>query len=180
MAPATATGVPNPAAPSMNAPKAKAISSACRRAVAGEVADGVLEELELAALHRDAVEQDGGEDHPADGKESERRAVGDGGGEPAGGHAVDARRPPATAVAEPDQRGDPRRLAQHAEQQQQGENGQAGDQRGERQAAGDRCVVLLPHGGYPWMRRSLPAQKAFAQLALEDFAGAGFGQRGVA
>ena len=31
MAAATATGVPNPAAPSMNAPKANAISSACRR-----------------------------------------------------------------------------------------------------------------------------------------------------
>ena len=31
MAAATATGVPKPAAPSMNAPKAKAISSACRR-----------------------------------------------------------------------------------------------------------------------------------------------------
>ncbi len=31
MAAATATGVPNPAAPSMNAPNAKAISSACKR-----------------------------------------------------------------------------------------------------------------------------------------------------
>lgn len=31
MAPATATGVPNPAAPSIKAPKAKAISSACKR-----------------------------------------------------------------------------------------------------------------------------------------------------
>ena len=31
MAAATATGVPKPAAPSMNAPKAKAISMACKR-----------------------------------------------------------------------------------------------------------------------------------------------------
>ena len=31
IAAATATGVPNPAAPSMNAPKANAISSACKR-----------------------------------------------------------------------------------------------------------------------------------------------------
>ena len=75
MAAATATGVPNPAAPSMNAPNAKAISSACRRRSVGQAADRVLDDFELAGLERDAVEQDRREDDPADGKQAERRAV---------------------------------------------------------------------------------------------------------
>ena len=179
MAAATATGVPNPAAPSTNAPKAKAISSACRRGSSVRLADGILEDFELAALQRDAIEQDRGEDHPADGEQAERRAVGDGADQLPGGHAVDAAGHQ-HGGGQPGQRGDPRRLAQHAEQHQQGENRDRGHQRRKRQAAGDRCIVLLPHRlAYPWTRRSLPRPEGFAQLALDDFAGAGLGQRVV-
>jgi len=50
-----------------------------------EVAHGILEDFELAALHRDAVEQDGGKHHPSDGKQSERGAIGGGGNQAPGG-----------------------------------------------------------------------------------------------
>jgi hypothetical protein len=66
-------------------------------AVVRQVADGVLEHFEFAALHRDAVEQNGGENHPPDRKQAERRAIGRG-------------------RAEPGQRRQPGRLAEHAQQ----------------------------------------------------------------
>ena len=112
--------------------------------VVGEVADGILEQIELAALQRHAVEQDGGEDHPADGQQAERRAVGGGGEELSQRHAVDSRGHQ-RGRAQPHQRGHPGGLAHHAQQDQQGKDGNGRHQRRERQAVRDRRVVLLPH-----------------------------------
>ena len=42
--------------------------------IVGEVADGVVEDVELAALEDDPVEEDRGEDDPADGEQAERGA----------------------------------------------------------------------------------------------------------
>ena len=43
--------------------------------IARQVSDRIFEDFEFAALHRDAIEQDGREHHPPDGKQAERRAV---------------------------------------------------------------------------------------------------------
>ena len=80
MAPVTATGVPNPPAPSKKAPKEKAtreLEATIRR----EVADGLLKRGEPSFLHRQPVEENHVQDDPADGKHAcddaeERRADG--------------------------------------------------------------------------------------------------------
>jgi hypothetical protein len=103
-------------------------------AVVRQVADGILEHLELAALHRHAVEQNGRENHPPDGKQAERRAVRHGGAELAPGHSVGARGHQGGS-AQPGERCHPGRLANHAQQPQQDEYGKRRDQRRQRQAA---------------------------------------------
>ena len=54
MAAATATGVPKPAAPSINAPKAKAIKRACRRAslVKFPIDDLIISNLPVSTVTR--------------------------------------------------------------------------------------------------------------------------------
>ena len=47
-APVTATGVPNPAAPSKKAPNANATSSSCRRASVGDMRDALAQRREQA------------------------------------------------------------------------------------------------------------------------------------
>ena len=56
--------------------------------VAGQVADGILQDFEPAALQRDAVEQNRAEDHPADGEEAEGGAKAERTGDQPHWHAV--------------------------------------------------------------------------------------------
>src|SRR6202011_2435065 len=66
-APQMATGVPPPAAPSRNAPKAKPMRIAWMRAAA--------DNRELAGLDRDVVEQHRVKDRPADRQQAEQGAM---------------------------------------------------------------------------------------------------------
>ena len=135
----------------------------------------ILEDFELAAFERDAVEQDGGEHHPADGEQPERRAVGRWPQSRAGGHPVDPgghqrwRRP-----------GRPARRSRRA----CGTLPSAAAERrwgrppGAPKAANYRRRGCSSAATLPWTRRSLPLQRIRA-TALDDFAGAGFGQRSL-
>ena len=58
-APLIATGVPNPAAPSMNAPKLKAINSCLDTPVARDAGQLSLQYGELARFHAEIVDEDG-------------------------------------------------------------------------------------------------------------------------
>jgi len=75
IAPQIATGVPNPAAPSMKAPKGEADEEELDPPVRGEVGDAVLHHLELPGADGDVVDEDRVEHDPADGHESEGRPV---------------------------------------------------------------------------------------------------------
>ena len=99
MAPVMATGAPPPPAPSSSAPKAKAISSTCRRRSPEMSADRPLDDFELARFHRDVVDEDCGDDNPGDTEPSEYHAVGD----RAGHHVAGMRK---TASATIDRRGE--------------------------------------------------------------------------
>ena len=121
IAAATATGVPKPAAPSMNAPNANAISIACSRPVRGQAADRVLDDLEVARLERESVEHDGPVDDPRDRQEAERGAHQRRGSGELHRHAIDADRDDETG-REAREPGDPRRLSQDADQEQQHED----------------------------------------------------------
>ena len=61
-------------------------------AVAGQIADGILDDFEFARVNRDVVEQNGREHHPADGEQSLRGAVGDGAEHDGRRHPVDEQR----------------------------------------------------------------------------------------
>ena len=72
MAAQIATGVPAPAAPSRNAPKQKAISTACNRWSGDKPGHRHLDALVNAArLHRDVVEQHRADQHVADGQQTQ-------------------------------------------------------------------------------------------------------------
>src|SRR5262249_414351 len=117
-------------------------------------------------LQRDAIKQDGAEDDPPDGEQAERRAIEDGRGESIERHAVDATGDHDSG-SETGERGRPRGFAKYAEEQKECKDGQRGHQGGEREAAGDGCVDLLPHGWfYPWMRRSFPRQRSSRRSPL--------------
>jgi hypothetical protein len=76
-----ATGAPKPAAPSMNAPKLNAISSAWMRRSAERPAMDCRTMSNCptsSGLHRDVVEEDHMQDDPADRHEAEERAIGRG------------------------------------------------------------------------------------------------------
>ena len=75
MAPQMATGVPPPAAPSRNAPKAKPIRMAWTRASPDRPAIDAADDVELPGLDGDVVQQHGVEDGPADRQQAEGRAV---------------------------------------------------------------------------------------------------------
>ena len=64
----TATGVPNPAAPSKNAPRREGDEQELQTPVVADRADRALQDLELALLVRELVEKDDVEDDPADGQ----------------------------------------------------------------------------------------------------------------
>ncbi len=74
MAAETATGVPKPAAPSKKAPKQKAMMISCSRRSAVIRAHGILEDGEIAFVHREAVKEDHIDDDPADGEEAADKA----------------------------------------------------------------------------------------------------------
>jgi len=60
--------------------------------IVGQPSDRILDYLEFTGLDGDVVEQDGGEHHPADGKEAERGAVSNGAHHRASVHPVNAER----------------------------------------------------------------------------------------
>ena len=92
VAPAIATGAPKPAAPSMKAPKQKAIMSACSLPVGRHAGQRGADDLKLAALDGEVVEEKGRKDDVEDGKDPECGTLqAREGGEP-GGHAPDADR----------------------------------------------------------------------------------------
>ncbi len=73
-----ATGVPNPAAPSKNVPKQKAIKRACIRR-SGEIAATLpFDDLELPGANRQVEQEDRRQDDPADGHQAKAGAVGGG------------------------------------------------------------------------------------------------------
>ena len=74
----TATGVPKPAAPSKKAPKQKAMNRSCRRRSSEMSRIAALQDVELALLVGELVEEDDVEDDPADRHQPEAGAV-DGG-----------------------------------------------------------------------------------------------------
>jgi hypothetical protein len=65
IAAATATGVPKPAAPSMNAPNAND-QHRLQASIGREPADRVLDDLEVAGLDRESIKHDSPVDDPAD------------------------------------------------------------------------------------------------------------------
>ena len=70
-----ATGAPKPAIPSTSAPNPNATSSASRRRSVVRRDERPADHIEVAAGHRQVVEEDGAEDHPADRPQAERHAV---------------------------------------------------------------------------------------------------------
>src|SRR3954467_5181317 len=62
----TATSVPNPAAPSKKAPSEKAMNSNCRRRSSLTFRNAALQDLKLALLAGELVEEDDVEDDPTD------------------------------------------------------------------------------------------------------------------
>ena len=70
-----ATGVPKPAAPSMNVPNEKAINSACMRRSGEIAATERLTTSNWPGAHREMKQEHGGQHDPADRQQSEARAV---------------------------------------------------------------------------------------------------------
>ena len=73
-----ATGAPNPAIPSTSAPNPNATSSASKPPVRRQVRQRSADDVEIAAGHRQVVEEDRAEDDPADRPQAERHALRDG------------------------------------------------------------------------------------------------------
>ena len=71
MAAVTATGVPKPAAPSKKAPKQKAMNRSCSRRSSEMLRMTALQDVELALLVGELVEEDDVEDDPADRHQAE-------------------------------------------------------------------------------------------------------------
>ena len=80
-----ATGAPNPAAPSMKAPKQNDQQD-LQAAVGGDTGHRFLHSLELASFHRDVVEVDGGEDNPGNFEKAEGDAIDEAHGGKLSGH----------------------------------------------------------------------------------------------
>ena len=99
-----------------------------------QIPDRVFQCLELAHLHGDAVEQDGGEHDPSDGEQTVGHAVDDGAEQLVGRHAIGEGGHQCRG-GQAGQRGDPRRLAFHAQKEQQDEDRNGG---GDRRKAGCR------------------------------------------
>ena len=99
-----ATGVPNPDAPSMNAPNENATSSAWMRRSRRQPPDRCLEDLELPGLDRQAVEKDGVQDDPADRQEAVGRAVERGRARPSGSGMPKTKTDTASAETQADER----------------------------------------------------------------------------
>src|SRR5207244_12926229 len=72
-------------------PERKGDEQGLQSSILGEAADGVFHDLKFAGLHRDVVQQDRGENDPADREKAERRAVSDSARELAGMHAISAK-----------------------------------------------------------------------------------------
>ena len=89
MAAVTATGVPNPAAPSKNAPEGEGDEQELKAAVAGDPGQAGLEDGEMAFLRGQGVEEDDVQDDPADREEPVGGAENGRGAGLARGHAED-------------------------------------------------------------------------------------------
>ncbi len=87
--PQTATGVPKPAAPSKNAPKAEGDEEQLEAAVACDSDEALLQQREPACACDELVQEEHREDDPADGEETVSRAVAGRQKGEAGGHVKD-------------------------------------------------------------------------------------------
>ena len=138
-----ATGVPNPDAPSMNAPNENATSSAWMRRSARQTAHRVLDDLELPGRDGQAVEKDRVEDDPADRQEAVSGAVDR---RRRGGRQAACRTPTTDTASADDQPGERRTVRtplEHAERDEQEDDGQRRGRRAEPRAA-ERVVALDP------------------------------------
>ena len=119
--------------------------------VVGERADRVLDDFELACVHREAVQHDRAEHDPGNWEQPVRRAIQRRQDREFEGHAVgaecdDQRR------AERGERRHPGRLAQDAQHEEQRHNRDGGDEGRHAQTRAYRFIVVLPH------RRELPKE----------------------
>jgi hypothetical protein len=136
----------------MKAPKLKAMSSAWMPPVGGEFAIGLPHRLELPGLHRDVVDEDGGEHDPPIGKSPyaaplAAAASASGAGMPYTAIAT------SSAATSPRQRRHVRAHVREREEPEQHDHRQRRDERAEREAA-ERGVDLRPAHGVPASRLS--------------------------
>ncbi len=75
-APAIATGAPNPAQPSMNAPKQNATSKNLQAAIRRDSGDGLLHDFELAGFDGNVIEVHRGEHDPGNFQNAKCDAIG--------------------------------------------------------------------------------------------------------
>ena len=115
-------GTAEASGPFNESPEGEGDEQGLEATVRGEVADGVLDDFEVAGFEGDAVEEDGGEDNPADGQEAEGGSVGDRAKDRRGGHAV-GEEGDGDSGNEATQAGHPCRFAKDAEHQKQSDDG---------------------------------------------------------
>ena len=144
MAAEIATGVPNPAAPSMKAPKLKAISSTWMRRSSARPAIVCLHDFELPGVDGDVVDEDRAQHDPADraAARTPRRRPRTCARQLAR-HAVDEDRD-RQRRGQADQRRQVRPHVEEREQPEQHDDRDRGDERREEQAAADGGVDLGP------------------------------------
>jgi hypothetical protein len=150
MAAVTATGVPNPAAPSKNAPKQQ-----LQPPVVGDAGDTALQYLEEPRVGGELVHEDHVEHDPADGQQAEERAQQRRLAGHFRGHAVDEDRH-RERDGEPGERGPVGLDVEEREAAQQHQDGQRRAERGQPGVV-QRIVDLRPgHRGSPPGNSGLP------------------------
>ena len=165
-----ATGAPNPAMPSMSAPKQKATSSTWMRRSEREARERSADDVEVAALDRQVVEEHRREHDPADRPQPEGHAVGRRGDRQRQRHAPHDHREHERGARADDRRA-PRRDAQHREHDREDQQRQGRHQGRQDDAAGDGVVDLV-EGGHGAISRL-----AWSRESPESFwvRGSGFG-----
>ena len=150
-----ATGVPPPAAPFEERPEGEGDEDGLDAGVARQAGDRAADDVELAGLHGDVVQQHGVEDRPADGQQAEARAVDERHARPARTHAEggDGHDQGDRGGRRPGAGGQPAARHEQVEEHEDGQRGEEGrdDDRAERERVGERVESLLvqrpEHGG---------------------------------
>ena len=143
IAPVTATGVPKPAAPSKNAPKAECDEQQLQPLIARDGGDAAAQNREQAALVRQLIEKDDVEHDPADREEAVGHAETGRGERHRRRHPEDDRWQSAATSPSPSKRRDVRLHAQEAQRPEQHDNrqGRQRSSRAPRFLAGHRLVT---------------------------------------